>query len=142
MDLFLHLQIILLQNLSFIIPYVEHSQGVGLADCGDLSSDQWQPICIGNFSSRKSVALQMGSRSILMADYTCQVIVLFSFWHHCAFQKFQITICIYNVYKEKRPNDTSPNACANSLLEFSFSSLNECFFYNSNKHSFVDLHLI
>jgi hypothetical protein len=44
MDLFLHLESILLQNLSFIIPYMEHPQGLGLADCGDHSSDPWQPI--------------------------------------------------------------------------------------------------
>jgi len=48
MDLFFHLQSILLQNLSFIIPYMENSQGEGLADCGDHSSDPWQPICTGN----------------------------------------------------------------------------------------------
>jgi hypothetical protein len=55
-DLLLHLKSILLQNLSFIIPYMEHPQGVGLADCGDHSSDPWQPICMGNFSSVKSTA--------------------------------------------------------------------------------------
>ena len=130
--------------------------------------------------------------------------MLFNFWHHCAFQKFQITICIYrgadkslarpgrkqtrkhirdaydftnievggvikfffplqgkapkeihtiltetlacflpgwakdlsaplySVCNEKRPNYTSPNACANSLLDLSFSCLSELFFYKSN----------
>jgi len=60
MDLFFHLQSILLQNLSCIIPYMEHSQGIGLADCGDHSSDPWQPICMGNFSSRKALLPKWG----------------------------------------------------------------------------------
>ena len=51
--------------------------------------------------------------------------------------------CIYSVCNEKRPNDTSPNTCANSLLELSFFfSQWVFFFYNSNKHSFVDLLLM
>jgi hypothetical protein len=50
---------ILLQSLSFIIPYMEQPQGVGLADCGDHSSDPWQPTW-GIYHQEKALHLEWG----------------------------------------------------------------------------------